>query len=48
MTLGRDPSIQRKMGKGKISTEAFASLLARSGKPIFPETGPVSAGAGFL
>jgi hypothetical protein len=31
------------MGKGQISSEAFALLLARSGKPIFPETGSASA-----
>lgn len=28
-----------KTGKGEISTEALALILARPGKPIFPETG---------
>ena len=31
------------MGEGKISTEAFASILANSGKLIFAETGPAKA-----
>ena len=33
-----------KMGKGRISTEAFASLLANPGEPIFPETAVAGAG----
>ncbi len=31
------------MGKGKISPEAFASLLALPGKPFFPEIASASA-----
>ena len=30
---------RNKTGKGRISTAAFASILAHPGKPIFPETG---------
>jgi hypothetical protein len=35
---------QGKMGKGKISTEAFALILLRPGEPIFPETALARAG----
>jgi hypothetical protein len=48
MTLGRDASIQRKMGKGKISTEAFASILAHSGKPIFRKMSVAGGGGRFF
>ena len=33
-----------KTGKGKISTEALALILAHPGEPIFPETGVGGAG----
>ena len=34
-----------KMGKGKISPEAFASILAHPGEPNFPETGIAGIGS---
>ena len=33
-----------KMGKGKISTEAFAPILGHPGAPIFRQTGGAGAG----
>ena len=34
-----------KMGKGEISTGAFASILAHPGEPNFPETGIAGIGS---
>jgi len=36
------------MGKGKISPEAFALILAHPGKPFFPEIAPANARGRFF